>query len=159
MVLRVNGIDYESLDHASRDHAVKRLEAALRTFDPRVRVYQALFKTNEPAIPHQQYGNPLVKATIDQRMAYFASKADKLYSIDLYWIVLVQGSYPRSTLWQALGKLLTDMGGSLRDVRARFSQGQQRIFLRTQIEHDHLLLRQKVLSLIGQLSDLVEIQL
>ena len=29
MVLRVKGIDYESLDHASRDHAVKRLEAAL----------------------------------------------------------------------------------------------------------------------------------
>ena len=104
MVLRVQGIDYESLDHASRDHAVKRLEAALRTFDPRVRVYQVLFKTNEPAIPHQQYGNPLVKAAIDQRMAYFASKADKLYSIDLYWIVLVQGSYARSTLWQALAQ-------------------------------------------------------
>ena len=53
MVLRVRGIDYESLDHASRDHAVKRLEAALRTFDSRVRVYQALFKANEPAIPHR----------------------------------------------------------------------------------------------------------
>ena len=48
MVLRVQGIDYESLDHASRDHAVKRLEAALRTFDPRVRVYQVLFKTDLP---------------------------------------------------------------------------------------------------------------
>lgn len=159
MVLRIQGIDYESLDHASRDHAVKRLEAALRTFDPRVRVYQALFKTNEPAIPHQRYGNPLVKAAVDQRMAYFASKADKLYSIDLYWIVLVQGSYARTTLWQALGKLPTDIGGSLRDVRALFSQNKQRTFLRAQIERDHLLLRQKVLSLIGQLSDLVEIQL
>ena len=159
MVLRAKGIDYESLDHANRDHAVKRLEAALRTFDPRVRVYQALFKTNEPAIPHKQYGNPLVKAAIDQRMAYFASKADKLYSIDLYWIVLIQGSYARTTLWQALAKLPTDIGGSLRDVRALFSQDRQRTFLRAQIEHDHLLLRQKVLSLIGQLSDLVEIQL
>jgi type IV secretion system protein VirB4 len=102
-------------------------------FDPRVRVYQALFKTNEPAIPHQQYGNPLVKAAIDQRMAYFASKADKLYSIDLYWTVLVQGSHAKSTVWQALAKLPTDIGGSLRDVRALFSQGQQRMFLRAQI--------------------------
>jgi type IV secretion system protein TrbE len=50
MVLRVKGIDYESLDHASRDHAVKRLEAASRAFDSRVRVYQALLKANEPAI-------------------------------------------------------------------------------------------------------------
>src|SRR5216684_2768915 len=150
MVLRAKGIDYESLDYASRDHAVKRLEAALRPFDPRVRVYQALFKTNEPAIPHQQYGNPLVKAAIDQRMAYFASKSDKLYSVELYWIVLVQGSYARSTLWQALAKLPTDIGGSLRDIRALLSQDQQRNFLRTQVERDHLLLRQKVLSLIGQ---------
>src|SRR5207245_7830819 len=133
----VRGIDYESLDYASRDHAVKRLEAALRTFDPRVRVYQALFKTNEPAISHKQYSNPLVKAAIDQRMAYFASKADKLYSIELYWIVLVQGSYAKTTLWQALGRLPTDIGGSLRGVRTLFSQDKKGTFLRVQLKRDH----------------------
>ncbi len=31
VVLKVGGIDYESLDHAGRDYAVKRLEAALRS--------------------------------------------------------------------------------------------------------------------------------
>jgi type IV secretory pathway VirB4 component len=159
MVLRVKGIDYESLDRASRDHAVKRLEAALRAFDSRVRVYQALLKANEPAIPHREYTNPLVKAAIDQRMAYFAAKADQLYSIDVYWIIVVQGSYAKSTLWEALRKVPTDIGGSLRDVLALFSRDQQRTFLRAQIERDHLLLRQKVSGLIGQLSDLVEIQL
>src|SRR6202049_255706 len=159
MVLRVKGIDYESLDHASRDHAVKRLEAALRSLDSRVRVYQVLFKTNEPAIPHLEYTNPLVKAAIDQRMAYFAAKADQLYSIDLYWIVVVQGSYAKSTIWEALRKVPTDIGGSLGDVLALFSRDQQRTFLRAQIDRDHLLLRQKVSGLIGQLSDLVEIQL
>ena len=35
----LGGIDYESLDHAARDHAVKRLEAALRSMDERIRVY------------------------------------------------------------------------------------------------------------------------
>ncbi len=159
MVLRVKGIDYESLDHASRDYAVKRLEAASRAFDSRVRVYQALLKANEPAIPHREYTNPLVKAAIDQRMAYFAAKADQLYSIDVYWIIVVQGSYAKSTLWEALRKVPTDIGGSLRDVLALFSRDQQRTFLRAQIERDHLLLRQKVSGLIGQLSDLVEIQL
>jgi len=159
VVLRVKGIDYESLDHASSDHAVKRLEAALRTFDSRIRFYQALFKTNEPSITHEQYANPLVRAAIEQRMAYFASKADKLYSIDLYWIVLVQGSYAKATLWQALRKIPTDVGSSVHDIHALFSGDKQRIFLRQQIERDHLLLRQKVSSLIGQLSDLVEIRL
>jgi type IV secretion/conjugal transfer VirB4 family ATPase len=159
VVLRVKGIDYESLDHASRDHSVKRLEAALRTLDSRIRFYQTLFKTNEPVIPHEQYANPLVRAAIEQRMAYFASKADRLYSIDLYWIVLVQGSYAKATLWQALRKLPNDVGGSLRDLNTLFSSDKQRIFLRQQIERDHLLLRQKVSSLTGQLSDLVEIRL
>ncbi len=159
MVLRVKGIDYESLDSTSRDHAVKRLEAALRTFDPRVRVYQAFFKANQPAISHGQYENPLVKQAVEQRMAYFAAHAAELFAIEIYWIVLIQGSYSKATLWEALRRMPTDVSGSLRDILALFSQDHQRVFLRTQIERDHLLLRHKVLSLAGQLSDLVEVQL
>jgi type IV secretion system protein TrbE len=40
-VLKVGGIDYESLDHAGRDYAVKRLEAALRSLDDKTRLYQS----------------------------------------------------------------------------------------------------------------------
>ncbi len=92
-------------------------------------------------------------------MAYFAAHAEELFAIEIYWIVLVQGSYTKATLWEALRRMPTDVGGSLRDILALFSQDHQRIFLRTQIERDHLLLRHKVLSLTGQLSDLVEVQL
>lgn len=159
MVLRVRGIDYESLDSASRDHGVKRLEAALRTFDPRIRVYQVLFKTNHPVIPHTEYTNRLVKAAVDQRMAHFASNADKLFSIEIYWVVLIHGSYAKATLGEALRQLPSDMSGSVRDVLALFSRDYQRVFLRGQIERDYLLLRQKVTSLVSQLSDLVEVQL
>ena len=45
-VLRIGGIDYESLDHAGRDYAMKRLEAAFRSLDDRTRLYQILFKHN-----------------------------------------------------------------------------------------------------------------
>ena len=34
IVLRVRGVDYESLDHAALEYAVKRLEAALKIFGP-----------------------------------------------------------------------------------------------------------------------------
>jgi type IV secretory pathway VirB4 component len=34
-VLSIGGIDYESLDHAGRDYAVKRLEAAFRSLTRR----------------------------------------------------------------------------------------------------------------------------
>lgn len=159
MVLRVKGIDYESLDYATRDYAVKRLEAALRTFDSRVRVYQVLFKSSKPQIPYQRYSNPVVEAAVEQRMDYFAAKADQMYSIDLYWIVLVHGSYVQATFWQAMHKLPTDPAGSLRDIRVLLSGDKQRTLLRAQIERDHSLLRQNVQSLIGQLSDLVEIEL
>ena len=51
--LRIGGIDYESLDHSGRDYAVKRLEAALRSLDDRIRAasYQILFKRNRPSDP------------------------------------------------------------------------------------------------------------
>ena len=53
-VLKIGGIDYESLDHAGRDYAVKRLEAALRSLDDRTRLYQILFKRNHPEIPDRR---------------------------------------------------------------------------------------------------------
>jgi type IV secretory pathway VirB4 component len=34
MVLRLSGVDYESLDHAEQEYPVKRLESALTTFGP-----------------------------------------------------------------------------------------------------------------------------
>jgi type IV secretory pathway VirB4 component len=51
MVLSIPGVDYESLDHAEQEYAVKRLEAALKAFGPGFHVYQYLFKSNRPDIP------------------------------------------------------------------------------------------------------------
>lgn len=101
-VLKIGGIDYESLDHAGRDYAVKRLEAALRSLDDRCRLYQILFKHNRPAIPHAQYDNPLVRAAVEQRAAFLQSKADRLYSIEIFWVVMVDGSYQKTGLLHAL---------------------------------------------------------
>src|ERR1700722_5636251 len=64
-VLRIGGIDYESLDHAGHDYAVKRLEAAFRTLDDTMRLYQILFKHSRPAIPHAKYDSPLVRAAAE----------------------------------------------------------------------------------------------
>jgi hypothetical protein len=42
MVLRVPGVDYESLDHSEQEYAVKRLEAAFKHFGPGFHVYHFL---------------------------------------------------------------------------------------------------------------------
>jgi type IV secretion/conjugal transfer VirB4 family ATPase len=158
-VLRIGGIDYESLDRAGRDYAVKRLEAAFRSLDDRCRLYQILFKRNHPAIPHADYENPLVRAAVEQRNAFLASKAERLYSIEIFWIVMIDGSYAKTGLLHALSQLPKQPGASLRELRALFSGNKERSLLYEQIERDRLRLQQKVSSLSGQLNDLMKVEL
>jgi type IV secretion system protein VirB4 len=158
-VLRIGGIDYESLDHAGRDYAVKRLEAALRSLDDKCRLYQIFFKHNCPAIPHAEYESPLVRAAVEQRSAFLQSKADRLYSIEMYWIVMVEGRYAKTGLLHALSQLTQSPRNGVRELKALFAGKQQRTLLYEQIERDRLLLRQKVNSLSGQLNDLMKVEL
>jgi type IV secretion/conjugal transfer VirB4 family ATPase len=158
-VLKIGGIDYESLDHAGLDYAVKRLEAALRSLDDRCRLYQILFKRNRPAIPHGEYENPLVRAAVEQRSAFLASKADRLYSIEIFWIVMVDGSFQKTGLLHALARLPKQPRSSLRDLHALFSGNKERTLLYQQIERDRLRLQQKANSLSGQLNDLMTVEL
>jgi len=157
--LCIGGIDYESLDHAGLDYAVKRLEAALRSLDDRCRLYQILFKRNRPAIPHAQYENPLVRAAVEQRSAFLQSKADRLYSIEIFWIVMVDGSYQKTGLLHALSELPKQPRVSLRELRALFSGNKERSLLYEQIERDRMRLQQKVNGLSGQLNDLMTVEL
>ena len=79
VVLRVPGVDYESLDHASQEYAVKRLEAALKSFGPGFHVYQYLLKSNRPEIPFAMYDDPVVQTEVNHRREFFRTKQDSLY--------------------------------------------------------------------------------
>jgi type IV secretion system protein TrbE len=53
MVLRVQGVDYESLDREEQEYAVKRLEAALKSFGPGFHIYQRpTGRDNHPPCGH-----------------------------------------------------------------------------------------------------------
>jgi type IV secretion/conjugal transfer VirB4 family ATPase len=158
-VLKIGGIDYESLDHAGRDYAVKRLEAALRSLDDKTRLYQILFKRNHPEIPHAEYENPLVRAAVEQRAAFLQSKSDRLYSIEIFWVVMIDGSYRKTGLLHALAQLPKTPGASLRDLRSLFSGNKTRMLLYEQVERDRLRLQQKVNSLSRQLNHLMKVEL
>ncbi len=158
-VLKIRGIDYESLDHAGRDDGTKRLEAAFRTLDDQTRLYQVFFRHNRPEIPHVDYDNPLIQATVEQRAAHLASRSEQLYSMQMYWVVMVDGAYAKSQLVHALSQMPKDMKGGLSELRALFAGDRQRTLLYHQIERNRNLLAQKVQSLSGQLSDLTQIEL
>ena len=50
VVYRLQGQDYEGLDHAQRRHVVHRFEAALRLLSEHSRMYQYFFKRQAPPI-------------------------------------------------------------------------------------------------------------
>src|SRR5271155_1697956 len=91
LILAVQGVDYECLDGTGIDGLTKRLESALKLFDENCRVYQYLFKRNNETIPFKTYGNPVVDAAIRSRIAYLANKADSLFSLSIYYVVLYRG--------------------------------------------------------------------
>ena len=158
MVLRVVGVDYESLDHATQEYAVKRLEAALKSFGPGFHVYQYLFKSNRPEIPFNDYDDPVVQTEIAHRREFFHAKRDSLYQVDIFYCILLQSAHAKTGIVPALSHLAVNPAAALRELKAQFSSGGIKMLLQTQIENDRALLEQHVEAFVRQLSDFVPIE-
>src|SRR5579862_3941288 len=104
LVLHLEGVDYECLDNRDIDNLTKRLESALKLFDPKFRLYQVLFKANCPTIPHQSYTDEIVNAAIQSRIEHFQTRAEDLYSIGIYFIVMYEGFRYQKSLAAAVRK-------------------------------------------------------
>src|ERR1700678_3254828 len=104
LILEVRGVAYECLDGTSIDGLTKRLESALKLFDENYRVYQYLFKQNNERIPYKLYGDPIVDTAVKNRIAYLASKADTLFSLSVYYVVLFKGFETTAKLTAALAE-------------------------------------------------------
>ena len=158
IVLRVRGVDYESLDQAAQEYAVKRLEAALKIFGPGFHVYQYLLKTNRPDIPFESSDDPVVQAAIDQRKEFFGQKLDQLFAVEIFYAIVIEGTRSKTGIAAALAQLPTDPRAGLRELKAQFSSDKLKVLLREQIEADLLRLEQRVRSFMRQLSDFVHIE-
>jgi type IV secretory pathway VirB4 component len=158
MVLRVRGVDYESLDSGEQEYAVKRLEAALKAFGPGFHVYQYLFKSNRPEIPFRRYDDPTVEAAIDQRRQFFEAKRDHLYQVEIFYSIVLEGARSKTGLGAALALLFRDPAGAAGEIKAQFTNASMKTLLRSQIEHDLARLEQRVQAFIRQLADFVQIE-
>jgi type IV secretory pathway VirB4 component len=159
IVLRLQGVDYESLDQAAQEYAVKRLEAAFKIFGPGFHAYQYLFKTNRPTVPFQDYVDPVVQAAVDQRKQFFAHKLDQLFTVEIFFAVLIEGTRSKTGISAALARFPQDPNGGLQELKAQFSNDKRKFLLREQIEADLLKLEPRTHSLVRQLSDLVQIDI
>jgi type IV secretion system protein TrbE len=158
MVLRVPGVDYESLDHAEQEYAVKRLEAALKAFGPGFHVYQYLFKSNRPEIPFASYDDPVVEAAIDQRRQFFEGKRDHLYQVEIFYAIVLEGPRSKSGVGAAFAQLFRDPAGAIGELRTQFTSNSMKTLLRSQIETALSTLEQKVQAFSRQLADFMQIE-
>src|SRR6202167_3836966 len=158
MVLSIPGVDYESLDRSEQEYAVKRLEAALKTFGPGFHIYQYLFKSNRPDIPFAHYEDLIVEAAIEQRRQFFEAKKDRLYQIEIFYAVVLEGSRSKTGVGAALAQLLRDPAGAVAELKAQFTNDAMKVLLRSHIEQDLGRLDQRVRTFMRQLSDLMRIE-
>ena len=158
MVLSVPGVDYESLDRAEQEYAVKRLEAALKAFGPGFHVYQYLFKSNRPDVPFAKYDDPIVAAAIEQRRKFFEEKRDHLYQVEIFYCILLEGARSKTGVGAAFSRLFRDPGGALSELKAQFTNDNMKTLLRNQIECDVRRLDQCVRAFVRQLADFMQIE-
>ena len=156
MVLRVPGVDYESLDSAEQEYAVKRLESALKAFGPGFHIYQYLFKSNRPEIPFASYDDPIVEAAIDQRRQFFETKRDHLYQVEIFYSIVLEGALSKTGVAPALVRLFHDPAGAIDELKAQFINGSMKTLLRSQIQSDLVRLEQRVQAFVRQLADFMQ---
>jgi type IV secretion/conjugal transfer VirB4 family ATPase len=159
VILEVRGVDYECLDGASIDGFTKRLESALKLFDEHYRVYQYLFKRNNETIPYKLYSNPVVDTAIKSRIAYLGSKADALFSLSVYYVVLYNGFQTSHKLGSALAEFLGNPKKALVDLWAHFSPQKQIVVLGQYVDDAQAALLQKARSFILQVSDFLAVRI
>jgi type IV secretion/conjugal transfer VirB4 family ATPase len=155
IILEVQGVDYECLDQPALDALTKRLESALRLFDENYRVYQLLFKRNRQPIPHTYCGKPVVDAAIRNRVAYFAEKADSLFSLSIVFVVLCPALSARRSLTNTILEFPASPRRSLSELRSHLSSETCIRLDHREIARAESVLRQKVESFRTQVSDFV----
>jgi type IV secretion system protein TrbE len=158
LVLRVEGVDYECLDHRQTDGLTKRLESALRLLGSQFRVYQVLFKSSGETIPHGTYDNPVVRQAVDDRAAYFEKKAGQLYSLRTYYVILHEGATHQAKLGKSIQRMASAPKEAVEEFQGFFSSKKQTLLIVSAIEKQHRMLLHQVRSLILQLSDFVKIE-
>jgi len=161
-VLAVSGVDFEALNGNSVDQYTKRLEAAFKVLDDQCRIYQYLFKRNEPRIPHGEYADPVVNAAIHSRIAYFKSKAESLYSLDIFYVVVLETPARDKALLRMFtrgNKDGNENGKTWVQLRALLSAKSEIVLLDEDLRRTQAMLTQKISSFLLQVNDFLPIGL
>lgn len=150
LVFRLEGADYECLDHAERRAITHRFERALRQLDEPFRVYQYLIKRPATPVSVERHSHLVVDRALADRAAYFAAKTDALFELDLFLVVLYES-------WAARSVRSGRLNGVLRSPRAgarqRLTAARMAATLDAQLGRALAHLHQKADAFVTQFSD------
>ena len=158
-VLASKGVDYECLDGNGIDNSTKRLESALKLFDNRCRIYQYLFKRNAPEIAHRTYPNPVLSAAIENRITYLKGKADSLYAISIYFVIILENPSAKKSFLRPFRQAIRERQRPWRELKALLEREQQVFLLGEEIQGAQTSLNEKVSSFIRQVHDFLPVEL
>jgi len=168
VVLSVSGVDYEGLDGNAIDQYTKRLEAAFKVLDDQCRIYQYLFKRKNPRIPYCEYADPVVNAAIRNRIAYFKSKAESLYSLTIFYVVVLETAQRERYLRRIFSDSSSNDNGNVAehrswsdwsDVIGLLSSKKQIVLIDDEIRRAQAILNQKISSFLLQVDDFLRVKL
>lgn len=156
VVLKVQGRDYECLDNFDLNDVTRRFEACVRSFDPSFRIYQYVIKRDSASIPRSaDYANPIVRQAVSSRVEYLEGKADELYSLDIYFVVLYEGSRYSLNVAEKFKLIAKQPSAAL----ALFSTGKSVLLIEEFINRGHQVLVNRVNSFLIQIREYVPIRL
>ena len=161
-VLSVSGIDYEGLSANEIDQHTKRLEAAFKMLDDQCRLYQYLFKRNDPTIPTREYADLVVNAAIRNRIHYFQSKADRLYSLEIFYVAIYETGKQKKTIQRILATgdgNGQQMASRWREIRALLSAKDEIVLIDEELRHGRAAIEQRIESFLLQVKDFLPARL
>jgi type IV secretion/conjugal transfer VirB4 family ATPase len=155
VVLKAKPRDSECLDPDDLAEVARRFTTAISCFDPIFRIYQYTLKRNGAcATVSTSHANPIVERALRDRAEHIESKADDLYKLDLYFVILYEGSRHRQTIGDQFRVALQDPVSFL---GACFSNDKTIELIDESIARGQAILTQRVNSFIVQLRDAVEL--
>ncbi len=146
-VYQLRGLDFECLDHEERRAITLRFEQALRQLDEAFRVYQYLVKRPATPMATARHPHPIVDEALQRRAAYLQARADRLFELDLYLVVVYDG-LPRGRRSGPAPSV-----GQLAALRERLSVHKLSASMAGQITRAMADLHQKAQSFVAQLAD------
>ena len=152
VLYRLEGVDFECLDHPQRQAIAHRFEQALRQLDESFRIYQYVLKRPAPVVTAAAHPHPVVDEALRRRTAHFAGKRDALFELELYLVVLYEGAVTRPSWSQRLGELVASPATAIRE---RLSARTVTTVLADQLGRAVAHLHQKAEAFAIQLADTV----